>query len=152
VPHGATGRARFDADHAGARKALRSPLLAYYEGGRLVYAGRAGAGLTEREIRDLRQRLEPLVVPKMPLASVSGGGEPLLRLICSTVVNKRTGEPGASFDDYFNGLRARIRRCLASPGAAPPAPPRRRLFRASTIREADPWLTSAWADFEQFSA
>jgi bifunctional non-homologous end joining protein LigD len=53
----------------GARKALGSLLLAYYEGSRLVYAGRAGTGLTEREIGDLRQRLEPLAVGKMPLAS-----------------------------------------------------------------------------------
>jgi bifunctional non-homologous end joining protein LigD len=53
----------------GARRALGSLLLGYYEGGRLVYAGRAGTGLNEREIRDLRQRLKPLAVAKMPLAS-----------------------------------------------------------------------------------
>jgi bifunctional non-homologous end joining protein LigD len=52
----------------GARKALGSLLLGYYDGGRLVYAGRAGTGLTEREIGDLRQRLEPLAIAKMPLA------------------------------------------------------------------------------------
>jgi ATP-dependent DNA ligase len=44
-------------------------LLGYYESSRLVYAGRAGTGLTEREIGDLRQRLEPLAVAKMPLAA-----------------------------------------------------------------------------------
>jgi bifunctional non-homologous end joining protein LigD len=53
----------------GARKALGSLLLGYYEGRRLIYAGRAGTGLTEREIRDLRRRLESLAVPKMPLAA-----------------------------------------------------------------------------------
>jgi bifunctional non-homologous end joining protein LigD len=53
----------------GARKALGSLLLGYYEGGRLIYAGRVGTGLTEREIGDLRQRLEPLAVAKMPLAA-----------------------------------------------------------------------------------
>jgi bifunctional non-homologous end joining protein LigD len=35
----------------------------------LIYAGRAGTGLTEREIGDLRQRLDPLAVAKMPLAA-----------------------------------------------------------------------------------
>jgi bifunctional non-homologous end joining protein LigD len=50
----------------GARKALGSLLLGYYEGKRLIYAGRAGTGLTEREIGDLRQRLEPLAA-RQPL-------------------------------------------------------------------------------------
>ena len=49
--------------------ALGSLLLGYYEGRRLIYAGRAGTGLTEREIGDLRQRLEPLAVAKTPLSS-----------------------------------------------------------------------------------
>jgi hypothetical protein len=42
--------------------------LAYYEpGGRLVYAGRAGTGLSTAELERLWRRLQPLAVSKMPL-------------------------------------------------------------------------------------
>jgi bifunctional non-homologous end joining protein LigD len=53
----------------GSRKELGSLLLSYYAGRKLVYAGRVGSGITQREISDLRQRLEPLAVANMPLAA-----------------------------------------------------------------------------------
>jgi bifunctional non-homologous end joining protein LigD len=37
-------------------------------GGRLVYAGRVGTGITQREMGELRRRLEPLGIDRMPLA------------------------------------------------------------------------------------
>jgi ATP-dependent DNA ligase len=50
----------------GARPWLGALLLAYYDPeGRLVYAGRAGAGITQVE---LWRRLQPLAVSEMPLA------------------------------------------------------------------------------------
>jgi len=43
--------------------------LGYYTGeGKLIYAGRAGAGLPEAELERIWQRLQPLVIDKMPLA------------------------------------------------------------------------------------
>jgi bifunctional non-homologous end joining protein LigD len=53
----------------GSRKELGSLLLGYYRDGELVYAGRAGTGMTWKEMADLRQRLEPLAIERMPLAA-----------------------------------------------------------------------------------
>ena len=44
-------------------------LLGYYaDDGRLHYAGRAGTGITDKELKRLAGVLAPLQVPKMPLA------------------------------------------------------------------------------------
>jgi len=52
----------------GSRRWLGSLLLAYYDDDdRLVYAGRAGTGFTEAELRSVWQRLMPLAVKKTPL-------------------------------------------------------------------------------------
>jgi DNA ligase D-like protein (predicted ligase) len=53
----------------GSRKELGSLLLGYYAGRKLVYAGRAGTGITQREMQDLRKCLEPLAIDRMPLAA-----------------------------------------------------------------------------------
>ena len=43
-------------------------LLGYYTlDGRLTYAGRAGTGMDQRELRRLWERLQPLAIDKMPL-------------------------------------------------------------------------------------
>src|SRR5690242_75651 len=48
---------------------LGALLLGYYTPqGKLVYAGRAGAGMPEAELERLWRRLQPLVIEKMPLA------------------------------------------------------------------------------------
>jgi ATP-dependent DNA ligase len=53
----------------GARPWLGALLLADYDAeGRLVYAGRAGAGITQVELERLWRRLQPLAVSEMPLA------------------------------------------------------------------------------------
>ena len=45
-------------------------LLGYYtEDGRLHYAGRAGTGMNDRELKRLAGVLAPVQVPKMPLAA-----------------------------------------------------------------------------------
>jgi len=47
---------------------LGALLLAYHDdAARLVYAGRAGTGMSGAELRRLYQRLQPLRVSKMPL-------------------------------------------------------------------------------------
>jgi bifunctional non-homologous end joining protein LigD len=44
-------------------------LLGYYTpDGELVYAGRAGTGLPGAELERLWQRLQPLIIDKMPLS------------------------------------------------------------------------------------
>ena len=48
---------------------LASLLLGYYPpDGRLLYAGRAGAGMSKKTLRMLHGRLQPLAAPKTPLA------------------------------------------------------------------------------------
>jgi bifunctional non-homologous end joining protein LigD len=55
-------------DPEGSRPWLGSLLLAYYDpDGRLIYAGRAGAGINEAELGRLWRRLQRLAVPEMPL-------------------------------------------------------------------------------------
>jgi bifunctional non-homologous end joining protein LigD len=52
----------------GSRPFLGALLLAYYTPeGRLVYAGRAGGGISDAELERLWHRLQPLATPEMPL-------------------------------------------------------------------------------------
>jgi bifunctional non-homologous end joining protein LigD len=55
-------------DPAGSRSHFGALLLGYYtEDGRLLYAGRAGTGFTEKELARLAAVLRPLETPHMPL-------------------------------------------------------------------------------------
>jgi DNA ligase D-like protein (predicted ligase) len=55
-------------DPEGARPWLGALLLAYYDpNGRLVYAGRVGAGIDHAELGRLWRRLQPLATSEMPL-------------------------------------------------------------------------------------
>jgi DNA ligase D-like protein (predicted ligase) len=55
-------------DPEGSRPWLGALLLAYYDpDGRLVYAGRVGAGIKQAELERLWRRLQPLAVSEMPL-------------------------------------------------------------------------------------
>jgi hypothetical protein len=56
-------------DPEGSRPFLSALLLAYYDpDGRLIYAGRAGTGITRMELERLWCRLKPLAISEMPLA------------------------------------------------------------------------------------
>jgi DNA ligase D-like protein (predicted ligase) len=56
-------------DPEGSRSHIGALLLGYYtEDGRLHYAGRAGTGITDRELKRLSDVLRPLETPQMPLA------------------------------------------------------------------------------------
>jgi len=55
-------------DPEGARPFLGALLLGYYDpDGRLVFAGRVGAGINQAELQRLWRRLQPLATGKMPL-------------------------------------------------------------------------------------
>jgi ATP-dependent DNA ligase len=57
-------------DPEGSRPHLGSLLLGYYTAdGSLIYAGRAGTGMTERELTDLSKRLQHLAIHRMPLTA-----------------------------------------------------------------------------------
>ena len=49
-------------------------LLGYYEGKKLIYAGRTGTGFTQASSRKLRQQLEAMRQTKMPFVEVPGRG------------------------------------------------------------------------------
>jgi ATP-dependent DNA ligase len=56
-------------DPEGSRSHIGALLLGYHtDDGRLHYAGRAGTGMTDKELKRLAGVLAPLQVPKMPLA------------------------------------------------------------------------------------
>jgi len=56
-------------DPEGTRHRLGSLLLGYYTpDGKLIYAGRAGTGMDQRELERLWRKLQPLAADKMPLA------------------------------------------------------------------------------------
>jgi len=56
-------------DPTGSRKDIGAVLLGYYtEDGRLRYAGRAGTGMTAKELKRLSGQLAPLQGAKKPLA------------------------------------------------------------------------------------
>ena len=57
-------------DPEGSRPHLGALLLGYYtDDGKLIYAGRVGTGMSEKVLRDLRRRLDPLARPKSPLSA-----------------------------------------------------------------------------------
>jgi ATP-dependent DNA ligase len=59
----------------GSRHRIGSLLLGYYTPeGKLIYAGRAGTGMPVAELERVWQRLQPLVVDKMPLAETPPRG------------------------------------------------------------------------------
>ena len=65
-------------DPEGSRHRIGSLLLGYYTpAGKLIYAGRAGTGLPIAELERLWERLQPLVVDKMPLAEPPPRGTPV---------------------------------------------------------------------------
>jgi bifunctional non-homologous end joining protein LigD len=55
-------------DPEASRPRIGALLLAYYDpDGRLTYAGRAGAGMSEDELERVWQRLQPIAIRMMPL-------------------------------------------------------------------------------------
>jgi bifunctional non-homologous end joining protein LigD len=124
----------------GARPWLGSLLLAYYDpDGRLVYAGRAGVGINEAELRRLWRRLQPLASAKMaldvPPPSTSRFGSPLVlsrvhwvrpELVAEVIYLTWTDE-NLLRQVVYEGLREdkpaiEVRRHVPHPGPAPPEP------------------------------
>jgi bifunctional non-homologous end joining protein LigD len=60
-------------DPQGAREGLGALLIGYYDGDRLVWAGKVGTGFTTQVARDLRARLAPLVQEESPFTPAPRG-------------------------------------------------------------------------------
>ena len=64
------------------------PDLGYYnDDGELIYAGRVGAGMTDKVLADLRRRLEPLARASMPLSAPPPARPASDRLLFSPACN-----------------------------------------------------------------
>ena len=85
-------------DPEGSRQHIGALLLAYYtDDGRLHYAGRAGTGMNDRELKRLAGVLAPLQVPTMLAARAT---------IASGLIERRAASPNAA-----NGIgKCRYRR------------------------------------------
>jgi len=67
-------------DPEGSRSSLGSLLLGYYrEDGKLIYAGRAGTGMTEAELRALLNKLRPLASDNMTGRRAAAENNPVRR-------------------------------------------------------------------------
>ena len=89
--------------------AVASLLVGYWEGDRLVYAGKVGTGMTDALATDLRKRLENLTRKTMPFADVpkvaakgARWAEP--ELVCEVEFRTWTGS-GVMRHASFQGLR-----------------------------------------------
>jgi ATP-dependent DNA ligase len=64
-------------DPEGSRPYLGSLLLGYYDdAGRLLYAGRAGSGISDAELDRLWRRLQPLAVERHKRSKLNGVARP----------------------------------------------------------------------------
>ena len=128
-------------DPEGARKGLGALLVGYYEGARLVFAGKVGTGFTHKGALDLRARLDGIEQKECPFEPLPAGwlgrnahwAKP--RLVCEVTFTEWTGD-GKIRHPSFQGLRADkspadVRREEPSSGVnRPPAPtPRIRTSR-----------------------
>ncbi|MGE5268835.1 MAG: DNA ligase D [Thiohalocapsa sp.] len=128
-------------DPEGARPLLGALLLAYHdEDGRLVYAGRAGAGIAHAELQRLWRKLQPLATQSMPLAAPpprgSRFGSPLVlsrvhwvrpELVAEVTFLAWT-EEGLLRQVIYQGLREdkparKVRRPASLPAPEPPPSP-----------------------------
>ncbi len=92
----------------GQRKEFGSLVLGVYEGDKLIYAGHAGTGFTEKILADLRARLEPLVRPTCPFTQKPKSSTPARwvepKLVCEVEFQNWT-EDGSMRHPVYMGLR-----------------------------------------------
>jgi bifunctional non-homologous end joining protein LigD len=50
---------------------LSAVLVGYFDGGKLIYAGRAGTGFTEKDRRELSKKFSSIIIEKCPFVKVS---------------------------------------------------------------------------------
>ena len=111
-------------DPEGIRPWLGALLLAYYAlHGRLVYAGRVGAGIDHAELGRLWRRLQPLATSKMPLDQVpprsNRFGSPLV--LRRVFMSKRCSWANAVIDEitrFFRRSRSEVLDKIAEIGRA----------------------------------
>jgi len=90
------------------RRYFGALILGAYKNGRLVYIGHAGTGFTERSLKDIHEKLKPLVTAKPPFAEAPRTNMPVTwvrpRLVCEVKFTEWTSE-GLMRHPVFMGLR-----------------------------------------------
>ena len=90
------------------RKYFGALILGAFRDGRLTYIGHVGTGFTERTLRDVHEKLKPLVTSRSPFAQEPRTNMPVTwvapRLICEVKFSEWTGE-GLMRHPVFLGLR-----------------------------------------------
>lgn len=90
------------------RRYFGALILGAYRNGRLVYIGHAGTGFSERSLKDIREKLSPLVTAKLPFAEEPRTNMPVTwvapRLVCEVKFTGWTSE-GLMRHPVFMGLR-----------------------------------------------
>ncbi len=113
----------------GSRAGLGALLVGYYDGGRLVYAGKVGTGFTARALTEVRAKLDELATAKTPFepAPQRAWTGPRVRWVEPTLVAEvafaEWTADGRLRHPSFKGLRADkrardvVREVSAAPGA-----------------------------------
>jgi bifunctional non-homologous end joining protein LigD len=80
----------------GARRHFGALVLGVFEGGDLVYIGQVGGGFGARSLREVRERLEPLIRKKNPFGAVPALNAPVTwvkpELVCEVAFRGWTDE------------------------------------------------------------
>jgi len=93
----------------GGRKYFGALLLGVYEGDQLIYIGHVGSGFTEGHLKDIREKLEPLIQEECPLTSKPETNAPAPGLTRSW--SARSSYPAGPKMDYeASGFPAAARR------------------------------------------
>ena len=92
----------------GSRKHLGALVLGVYEGDRLVYAGQMGGGFNRTSLKEMRERLEPLIRKDPPFAVPPREKSPITWvdpvLVCEVTFSEWTSD-GIFRQPIFTGLR-----------------------------------------------
>jgi bifunctional non-homologous end joining protein LigD len=90
------------------RKHFGALILGAFRKGKLTYIGHVGTGFTERALKDIRAKLDPLATPRSPFAEEPPSSMPVTwvepRLICEVKFTEWTAE-GLMRHPVFLGLR-----------------------------------------------
>ncbi len=96
----------------GGRKLFGALLLGVYEGNNLVYIGHAGSGFDEKDLAEVRSKLDPLVQRACPFKKRPAANAPVTwvqpKLVCEVSFQESTAD-GFMRAPVFMGLREEIR-------------------------------------------
>ncbi len=92
----------------GSRKYFGALVLGVFEGDDLIYIGHLGGGFTANNLRDIRERLDPLIQEKCPFSLVPETNTPVTwvkpELVCEVALSGWTGD-GVMRQPVFLRLR-----------------------------------------------